>query len=370
MIRHKLQTGIICIFVSLLVYLLAIPNAVRAQEVSLSISPPLTELTIQPGRSFSQVFTVKNNGVPVTVVAKIFPFVPFDRQGHAELIEDANSINAFTGWFFFDPNPTSLGTTASHDFYVKITPPAGAEEKDYYFTFIAEVQSDNGLGINNSKAQSRIGANLLVSVSKGGTPGKKASIITFAAPKIIDSFSGLTYEVLIGNLGSSFFKPVGKITVDQADVFRKYFKLMFEISGDTEVLLRNNELLIDFYFKLVGSLKPESKYDDWSRATGGYSRALSQRASFLDKSNQEEIPKALARLPVYKDNYFLCRERFKQAVVHKQNPSSFDKHFDNYMQSLDFLIGKSSPLFGVKIGDFSQSDLIQMKQARYILLLQ
>jgi len=162
----------------------------------------------------------------------------------------------------------------------------------------------------------------------------------------------------------------GKITVDQADVFRKYFKLMFEISGDTEVLLRNNELLIDFYFKLVGSLKPESKYDDWSRATGGYSRALSQRASFLDKSNQEEIPKALARLPVYKDNYFLCRERFKQAVVHKQNPSSFDKHFDNYMQSLDFLIGKSSPLFGVKIGDFSQSDLIQMKQARYILLLQ
>ena len=215
MTRHKLQTSIIGIFLFLLGYLLAVSGPVRAQEVSLSISPPITELAIQPGRSFSQVFTVKNNGVPVTVVAKIFPFVPFDKEGHAELIEDQNSINAFTGWFFFDTNPTSLGTTASHDFYVKITPPAGAEEKDYYFTFIAEVQSDNGLGINNSKAQSRIGANLLVSVSKGGTPGKKASIITFAAPKIIDSFSGLTYEVLIGNLGSSFFKPVGKITVDQ-----------------------------------------------------------------------------------------------------------------------------------------------------------
>ncbi|MCX6704163.1 MAG: hypothetical protein NTZ07_01835, partial [Candidatus Woesebacteria bacterium] len=137
-----------------------------------------------------------------------------DRQGHAELIEDAASVGAFTGWFTFDPTPVTIGTTGSHNFIVKITPPSGAEEKDYYFTFIAEVQNENNLGVNNSQAQARIGANILVSTSKDGNPSKKASIITFSAPKIIDSFSGLTYKVLIGNSGASFFKPVGKITID------------------------------------------------------------------------------------------------------------------------------------------------------------
>ncbi len=214
MTKYKLK--IFCIFITYLVIgLFAFPKTVRAQEISISIAPPITELKIQPGRSFSQTFTVKNDGAPVVIAAKVFPFVPFDNQGHAELIEDTNSVNAFTGWFFFDPTPISLGTTGSHNFIVKITPPPGAEEKDYYFTFIIEVQNDSNLGTNNSQAKSRVGANILITVSKDGNPQKKASITDFSAPKIIDSFSGLNYNVLIGNSGFSFFKPIGKITIDQ-----------------------------------------------------------------------------------------------------------------------------------------------------------
>ena len=186
-----------------------------AQEVSLSISPPITEITIQPGKSFSQTFTVKNDGEPVVIVPAVLPFEPLDKEGHVELVEDQNSVTAFAGWFTFDPAPVSLGTTGSHDYYLKVSPPAGAEEKDYYFTFIAEVQNDNNLGFTNSQSQVRVGANILVNVSKDGNPQKKASIIKFAAPQLIDSFTGLTYEVLIGNSGYSFFKPIGKITVDQ-----------------------------------------------------------------------------------------------------------------------------------------------------------
>jgi hypothetical protein len=199
----------------LVIWLFATPSVAMAQEVSLSISPPITELTIQPGKSFNQVFTLKNDGAPVTVTPKIFPFIPLDKQGHAEIIEDKNSVDVFASWFYFDQSPVSLGTTGSRDFYLKITPPATAEEKDYYFTFIVEVQNDNNLGINNSLAQARIGANLLISVSKDGNPQKKASAITFSAARLIDSFSTLNYKVVIGNTGFSFFKPTGKITVDQ-----------------------------------------------------------------------------------------------------------------------------------------------------------
>jgi hypothetical protein len=203
------------LFTFLLICFFTTPSAVRAQEVSLSISPPLTEITIQPGKSYSQTFTVKDDGIPVTIVPKIIPFIPLDREGHAELIENQNAVDSYSSWFSFDQTPISLGTTGSHDFIVKITPPGNIAEKDYYFTFIAAVQEDNNLGVNNSLSQARIGANLLINISSSGNPEKSASVINFSAAKIIDSFTGLTYKVLIGNSGSSFFKPVGKITVEQ-----------------------------------------------------------------------------------------------------------------------------------------------------------
>lgn len=205
----------VAVVIGLLSYFSAFPKNIKAQEVSLSISPPLTELTVQPGRSYSQTFTVKNDGVPVVIVPKIFPFVPFDSQGHAELIEDANSVNAFLGWFGLDPTPITLTSTGSHDFIVKILPPVNTQERDYYFTFIAQVQNDNNFGVTASQAVTRIGANFLLTISKDGNPQKKASIIEFSAPRFIDSFSPLAYKVVIGNSGSSFFKPIGQITADQ-----------------------------------------------------------------------------------------------------------------------------------------------------------
>lgn len=202
-------------FVIAVITLLIVNFPVRAQEISLSITPPITEITIQPGKTINQTFTVEDNSTPAVIIPKIIPFVPLDSLGHVELLEDQNSVNAFSNWFSFDQSPVSLQMAESHNFSVKITPPAGTEEKDYYFTFIAEVQPGAILGVNSSQAQARIGANILVTISKDGNPQKKASISEFSAPKVIDSFSNITYKVLVQNSGASFFKPDGTITVDQ-----------------------------------------------------------------------------------------------------------------------------------------------------------
>lgn len=223
------------------------PGIAFAQEISLSISPPLTEITIQPGKTFSQTFTVKNDGTPVVIVPKIFPFIPLDRQGHAELIEDQSSINAFSGWFAFDPSPISLGTTGSHDFIVKIIPPEQVGEKDYYFTFIAEVQNDNNLGVSASLSQTRIGANLLLTISKDGNPQKKASIVEFSAPKFIDSFSPLNYKIVLRNSGFGFFKPIGQITADQifgSTTVLKLAPLNILVGGTREISCVQEEELV------------------------------------------------------------------------------------------------------------------------------
>ena len=212
LINYKIIIGLlVCWFVGLFIF----PAPAEAQEMSLSITPPLTEIAIQPGKVFTQTFTVSNDGTPVVIKPEIVPFVPSDSNGHAEIIEDQTSINAFSSWFLFDQTPYSLGENSNHDFTVKITPPEGTPEKDYYFTFLVETQNDNNLGVNNAQAKERIGANILMNITKDGNPNKKASIIKFSAPRILDSFTGLTYTIQLGNSGSSFFKPSGKITVDQ-----------------------------------------------------------------------------------------------------------------------------------------------------------
>lgn len=190
-------------------------RVVRAQAVSLSISPPITEIMIQPGKTFNQTFTIKNDGPPVVVVPKIIPFVPSDSQGHVELIEDQEAVDAFVPWFNYDLTPVALGTNVGRDFTIKITPPESAAERDYYFTFLAEVKNDNNIGISSTQSQARIGANILMTVSRNGDPQKSASIVKFSAPKIIDSFTGITYKLLIGNSGATFFKPTGEIKVEQ-----------------------------------------------------------------------------------------------------------------------------------------------------------
>jgi hypothetical protein len=238
---------IFVIFAYSLVRLFAYPALVKAQEVALSISPPITELTIQPGKSFSQTVTVRNDGAPVVIVPKIFPFVPLDNSGHAEMIEDPTTVNVFADWFTFDPSPFSLGTTGSRDFIIKINPPATADEKDYYFTFIVQTQNNDSLGISSSQSQVRVGANFIINVSKDGNPQKKASIIQFSAPVIIDSFTGFTYKVVIRNSGASYFKPIGNITIDH--IFGSTTKLNLAplnilASGSREISCIDGEALI------------------------------------------------------------------------------------------------------------------------------
>jgi hypothetical protein len=215
---YKLRKKLFCSLLAVVIAsaaLLIKGSPAKAQGVSLAISPPLTEITIQPGKTFNQTFTVRNDGAPVTVISRIYPFVPSDAKGHAEIIEDQTSIDATSSWFSFDQAPVNLGENESREITVKIMPPIEASEGDYYFTFLLTTENSETIGESNTQAQARVGVNLLMTISKDGNPIKNASTITFSSATFIDSFSPLTYKVVIKNLGGSFFKPTGKITVEQ-----------------------------------------------------------------------------------------------------------------------------------------------------------
>lgn len=203
-----------------------IPASVRAQDaISLSISPPIVEIMIVPGKQTEQTFSIINEGMDGYASVKVVPFTPNDEEGNVNIVDNPNfsDLAKYENWFtltspdLIGASPDSVGNKFflrqgdKKNIKLRISPPAGTQEKDYYFTLLYEIIPH---GVNNESTTAKIGANLLISVSKDGKPYKKARIVEFSAPKLIDSLGKLSYTLRIENTGQYFFKPTGTIGIN------------------------------------------------------------------------------------------------------------------------------------------------------------
>lgn len=239
---------------------------VSAQSaISLSITPPIVEVMIAPGKNIKQTFTISNDGGNTLITPKIVYFTPSDSAGNVDLTEDLAP-----DWVKYDKTPFNLNSGQKHDFKISIEPPEGTEEIDHFLTLIFEndVPTDI-LGQTSTLFTSQIGSNILLTISKDGNPKKSAQIVKFSAPKIIDSsFGKINYQVILKNNGNSFWKPNGKIIIGEDSL-----KLAPQniLSGYSRKLLCiKDETLTDCVFdnqKLIGIIKSslEFQIDDDSK---------------------------------------------------------------------------------------------------------
>lgn len=213
----------ICLFVFLFICLF-VYSPVRAQTLGLSISPPISEIVIQPGKETIQNFTISNDGNDGMAKIYLIPFRAQGENGNAALNENeiVNDSSSFATWFGlispignFNEEFYMAGGTQKN-LALKISPPIEAPEKDYYFTLIFELDNKiaGGSLTSGSENRARIGSNILLSVSSRENPVKNLNIVEFSAPKIIDSLGSLNYKTRIGNYGSFVFQPDGKILVN------------------------------------------------------------------------------------------------------------------------------------------------------------
>lgn len=199
---------------------------VWAQTLSLSLYPPLLEVMIQPGKSITQVYKLSNQGeIDLALTSKIVPFEPGDEQGNIHLLTPEVSSGSHPGgvyldWFSFQNADLALGQEfilkqgEEQEIVLKLKVPADAKEDDYYATLLFETIPGVFLGQSGAQAQAKIGANILLTVSKDGQPPKKAEIEEFKLLnwQIIDSFNQPQFLLRIKNTGKAYFKPMGTIT--------------------------------------------------------------------------------------------------------------------------------------------------------------
>ncbi|EKE04994.1 MAG: hypothetical protein ACD_19C00426G0016 [uncultured bacterium] len=175
---------------------------VSAQSaISLSVSPPILELMIQPGKTVKQTYTISNDGNNTNLIPKIVYFTPADSIGNIDLTD-----SKAPDWISFDQKTSQL----------TISPPENAEEIDHFLTLIFETKEPvDLLNQNSTSLVSQIGSNILLTISKDGNPKKSAEIVEFSAPRLVDSFYPISYSLTLANNGNSFWKPNGKIVTNK-----------------------------------------------------------------------------------------------------------------------------------------------------------
>src|SRR3989344_969653 len=218
----------ILLFCSLTTIYFLLSTSVSAQQLSLSLTPTLSELAIKPGQSVGIKYKLINFGDPSIVKMRILPFEAKDNRGGLTF---KNSLEGPIGFelenrdikleeAFFLKNSTSL------DLLLNIRVPDETPGKDYYYSLVAESQPPpTQEGAVNVRTKVMVGSNLLITVSKDGRVKIKPKISLFeVVPKnkigflgykinLFNSFEKIPLILVVENKGRNLIKPQGEIVV-------------------------------------------------------------------------------------------------------------------------------------------------------------
>jgi GxxExxY protein len=222
---RKSKTALFTIILALFLLLTtAWLKPIFSQSFSLSLSPPVVEVMMQPGRKATYAFQLKNNSSsPVNLLPKIIPFQPQGEQGQVKYPPENGNWPGQDYFSFLNADlqinqPFLLAPDEEIQLVLKISLPQNAPEGDYYQSLILEQLTANTPNQTQAQLVGQIGSHILLTVSSSGKPKKEAAIVEFFSPsllfgKILDSFDALNFELRIKNTGQAFFKPFGEIII-------------------------------------------------------------------------------------------------------------------------------------------------------------
>ncbi len=199
-----------------------------AQQVTLSISPPIVETLIKPGKNILIGYTIQNLGDPTALLVKIRPFSPKGDYGEMRIDEEFSSPIRFSleNTNIQMESPFFLKQRDTTQALVRIRIPEGTPVGDYYFVILAEAQPAPKIGGSSSPlAKATIGSTLLLTVTKSGQTEAKGKIALLQIIpdyrlklfgkeyQIVESQTQIPAILILQNLGSNLIKPNGELVL-------------------------------------------------------------------------------------------------------------------------------------------------------------
>jgi hypothetical protein len=200
-------------------------NYSYAQQVSLSLSPPLLELFIKPGKSVIAAYKLDNLGDPTFINLKILPFEAKDNLGNIRIKPEFEGPVRFS---LDNPDlqleqPFFLKTKGSQQILLRIRIPENITDGDFYYSLLVETTPPAANeGIGSARVKATIGSNILVTISNSGNIDIKPRVVLFSIKgglslgrdwKIFDSFDKIPLVFIVENKGKNMIKPGGQIVL-------------------------------------------------------------------------------------------------------------------------------------------------------------
>ncbi|MDO8741868.1 MAG: hypothetical protein Q7J11_01855 [Candidatus Roizmanbacteria bacterium] len=218
----SIKTIFLGFFLYTLYFILNTP--VFAQQVSLSLSPPLLELFIKPGKSIMAAYKLDNLGDPVFINLKVLSFEAKDNLGNIRIKPELEGPVRFS----LDNSdlqleqPFFLKTNGSQQILLRIRIPENIADEDFYYSLLAETAPPTASeGVTSVRAKITIGSNILVTISNSGNVDIKPRVVLFSTRngftlgdwKIFDSSDKIPLVFIVENKGKNMIKPEGQITL-------------------------------------------------------------------------------------------------------------------------------------------------------------
>ena len=222
----------------------SVAHPVNAQQISLSLSPPLVEIMVKPGKGALIAYDLKNVGDPTAVETLVRPFTAGAENGTIDIQPEFSEPVIFT----LENSEIELGdavflkSNQQQQYLLRISIPDDCPEGDYYYSFLVRTQPQPGIeGRNSTLAQGTIGANLLITVTGTGVTDTKGGISLFNVMsrfklnffgktiRLFDSGDPVPVILTVRNRGRNLVKAEGTITLSGA----------FGTRADYEVAPRN-----------------------------------------------------------------------------------------------------------------------------------
>ncbi|MCX7997197.1 MAG: hypothetical protein N2691_05620 [Patescibacteria group bacterium] len=180
-----------------------------ATDQSLEVSPPVSEISAEPGEVKTITTTIRNKGTyPVPITVRVDDFVAEGEEGQVALMEaGAGSVSVFTT---VEPESFKLDAGASREVTATIAVPKDAVGGKYG-AIVFSVDAEQKNVENTMTGISQEVASLFL-LRVGGQATEKLTITSFAVPGFSES-GPIAMKLSFKNTGNVHSKPYGLVNV-------------------------------------------------------------------------------------------------------------------------------------------------------------
>lgn len=183
-----------------------------AQTLSLSVSPPVVEIRMQPGRIATRTYTVKNLGERTSLIPLLMEYTPTGVRPLPALDTTAHWIQWNDPQIQWNtPFPLEAGTEKKVELH--ISPGTETAQQDYPRAILFQTVAVAGTQFSHATIQQSIGSILLINLTSTGAVAKSVQVASFTTPMVIDSFGPLSISIDVKNNGNTFTRVLGSISI-------------------------------------------------------------------------------------------------------------------------------------------------------------